>query len=78
MTNEETALQNGYIKKDYGYVKLTEENTHWITLFKSERLQMYAYFTEDEDFDKIYDTGILDISSEKLRTLIQIFNSNHC
>ena len=42
------ALSNGYVKKGYGYTKVTKENTHWITFFDNS-LQMYAYFSEDED-----------------------------
>lgn len=38
---------------------------------------MYAYFTEDEDFDKIYDTGVISVSESELQTLINVLNSNH-
>lgn len=38
---------------------------------------MYAYFSEDEDFDKIYDTGIVKVSDSELETLIKIFTKNH-
>ena len=67
---------NGYTEQGYGYKKVTEENTHWITLF-DDKLQMYAYFTEDEDFDTIYDTGIVKVSAEELNILIKVLNSNH-
>lgn len=70
------ALSNGYVKKGYGYTKVTKENTHWITFFDNS-LQMYAYFSEDEDFDKIYDTGIVKVSDSELETLIKIFTKNH-
>ena len=64
---------SGYVQKEYGYVKEIGENTHWITLFKdSGELQMYAYFTEDEEFDKIYDTGIVSVNEYELQMLIKI------
>jgi hypothetical protein len=70
------ALSNGYVKKGYGYTKVTKENTHWITFFDNS-LQMYGYFTEDEDFDKVYDTGIVNVSDSELETLIKIFTTNY-
>jgi len=76
---EEIILKNGYVKEGYGYKKLSNENTHWITLFgppsleDSKQLQMYAYFSEDESFEKVYDTGIIIVDKEQLNTLINIF-----
>lgn len=72
----EAIVSNGYVQVGYGYKKVTEENTHWITLFDNN-LQMYAYFTEDSEFDKIYDTGIIEVSVDELKTLIKILNYNH-
>lgn len=72
-----TVISNGYKAKGYGYVRKTLENTHWITLFKSGGIQMYAYFTEDEDCDKIYDSGIIDVSEDELETLIKVLIRNH-
>lgn len=78
-------LDSGYKEKDYGYVKTINdyihlvENTHWITLFGEGKLQLYGYSTEDnKNFEKIYDTGIIDIISIlELKTLIKTFNNNH-
>ena len=68
---------NGYKEESYGYKKVTENNTHWITLFDNDSLQMYAYFTEDSDGEKEYDTGIVNVSGDELETLIKILVSNH-
>ena len=71
-------LSNGYVKKDYGYRKVTENNTHWITLFGEGEFQMYAYYTEDIGMEKVYDTGVIDIASPaELETLIKVLVSNH-
>jgi hypothetical protein len=74
---ESIVLGHGYVKKDYGYTKLTKENTHWITLFKGREFQMYAYFTEDPDCNKIYDTGIINCLGSELSFLILLFTQNH-
>jgi hypothetical protein len=68
---------NGYEKERNGYKRVTENNTHWITLFSDNSLQMYAYFTEDSDREKEYDTGIVNVSGDELETLIKILVSNH-
>jgi len=70
-------LKNGYSPKEYGFVKVMSENTHWITLFKENGgLQMYAYFSEDTEFEKIYDTGIISVNEKELQTLINILNQH--
>ena len=75
---KDVILSNGYVKKDYGYRKVTENNTHWITLFGEGEFQMYAYFTEDIGMEKVYDTGVIDIASpDELETLIKVLVSNH-
>lgn len=65
---------NGYSKKDYDYVKVTKENTHWI-MFKTGGIQMYSYLTKDAEFDKIYDTGIIQASGSELQTLIEVLTN---
>ena len=68
----------GYHKEGHGYKKVTESNTHWVTLFGEGELQMYAYASDDDDMDKVYDTGILDVvMRSELSVLIDVFNSNH-
>lgn len=69
-------LSNGYIKEGFGYKRITVENTHWITLFDN-CLQIYAYFTEDEECNKIYDTGIVSISGPELQIFIKVLTFNH-
>lgn len=71
------AERNGYEQCNRGYKKKTEDNTHWITFFNGDELQMYAYFTLDEECEKIYDTGIIQVSKSELQTLIEILNNNH-
>lgn len=70
-------LDCGYTKQNYGYVQVTIENTHWVTLFEDNSLQMYAYFTEDAECDKIYDTGIISVTESELKSLINILIGNH-
>ncbi len=69
-------VSNGYVQDGYGYKKVTAENTHWIILF-GDNLQMYAYFTEDRECEKIYDTGIIEVSVEEMEVLIKVLNHNH-
>ncbi len=68
---------NGYKKEGYGYKKVTENNTHWITLLDNDSLQMYAYFTEDSECEKEYDTGIVNVSGDELEILIKVLVNNH-
>jgi len=74
---EQVVLNSGYEKKDYGYFKVTENNTHWITLFSDKFFQMYAYYTNDPELEKVYDTGNILTAPEELQLLINIFQSNH-
>jgi len=67
---------NGYKKQGYGYKKVTDDNTHWITLY-GDLIQMYAYFTEDEEREKVYDTGMVKVSNNELETLINVLVNNH-
>jgi hypothetical protein len=76
-TKEETlegvVLSNGYNKQGYGYRKIMGNNTHWITLFISGGFQMYAYYTDDEEMEKIYDTGVVEkITPKELEVLISV------
>lgn len=69
--------KNGYVESGYGYKRVSETYTHWITLFSSGGLQMYSYFTEDPEGEKEYDTGIITVSEDELQTLIKIFKKNY-
>ena len=72
-TLEGVVLSNGYNKQGYGYRKIMENNTHWITLFTSGGFQMYAYYTDDEEMEKIYDTGVVEkITPKELEVLIRV------
>lgn len=75
----DTLTYKGYEKSGYGYKKVTENNTHWVTLFEKDGLiQMYAYFTEDEEFEKIYDTGMIEnVTEGQLKVLIEVLVNNH-
>ena len=72
-TLEGVVLSNGYNKQGYGYRKIMGNNTHWITLFISGGFQMYAYYTDDEEMEKIYDTGVVEkITPKELEVLIRV------
>ena len=75
---DKVIVSNGFIQEGYGYKKVTKYNTHWITLFiDKSKLQMYAYFSEDPELEKIYDTGIIEVSKEELETLISVLIKSH-
>lgn len=77
MQHYESLVQKlGYVPSGHGFKKLTENYTHWIT-FYDDVLQMYGYFSEDVDFNKEYDTGMVTITSNQLEQLIEIFTTNH-
>ena len=56
--------------------KITNEHTHWITLF-TETIQMYGYKTDDEDMDKVYDTGMVKVDNRQLQHLIDVWLLNY-
>ncbi len=71
-------FKNGYNQEGYGYKKETNTTTHWITLFSDNKIQLYSYFTEDPEGDKVYDTSVLySITPEQLQTLIDILVENN-
>ena len=77
-SNLDILLKRGYIKESYGYKKVTENNTHWITMFEENKLQMYAYYSEDSEFEKIYCTNVIDnIDSLTLDILIDVLVNNN-
>jgi len=61
----------GYTPKGYGYTKVIGENTHWVTLYDNS-IQMYGYFTEDPEFEKDYDSGMVSPTIDQLSTLIDV------
>jgi len=74
------AINSEYKKEGYGYKKVTKENTHWITFFTANgktSLQMYAYFTEDPEMEKVYDTGIIRLTEDQLGIFINVLLENH-
>lgn len=82
MTESETitvAQSLGYESHGYGYRKITSEVTHWITPLDT-KVQLYAYFTEDEDEEKykVYDTGVISLESpEELEFIATILIRTH-
>ena len=69
---------NGYIRKGYKYIKNSPNNTHLITVFTGRGVvRMYAYYTGDEECERIYDTGKISVSNANLGMLIGILNLNH-
>ena len=73
-------LENaGYIGEGYGYSKQTDngiKTTHWVTLFGTGGLQMYAYNTHDPEMEKVYDTGFINCTPEQLQALITVLNQH--
>ena len=75
---EKILLDLGYIAQEYGFTKTTGDIVHWVTLFDvtNNSLQMYAYHKDDEAMEKVYDTGIISLSSSgcfaELQTLIKV------
>jgi hypothetical protein len=67
---------NGYTKNFYGYRKITNEYTYWITFF-TETIQMYGYRTDDEDMGKVYDTGMVKVDNRQLQHLIDVWLLNY-
>lgn len=71
----------GYKKVEYGYRYISENYTHWITIFDDKdkiSLQMYAYSNHDLEDDKTkdYDTGNITIPTTQVFDLIQMFKEN--
>lgn len=72
------ATRTGYQQLKYGYFKDTAQIRHWITFFDSGGLQMYSYFRDDLEMEKVYDTGILgQVTEPELRVLISTFLKEH-
>ena len=67
------ALNSEYLKSGYGYKKITNDKTHWITFFSNDQFQMYGYYTDDSSMEKIYDTGIIHTTETEIQILIDIF-----
>jgi hypothetical protein len=79
-------LKNGYVKKGYGYYKETNVGdedgecivSHWITVFGDPHknieidLQMYSYYKEDPEGEKIYDTSTVEVNESQLQVLIDV------
>lgn len=72
--------KRGYKKRGFGYRKISIgdewlELIHWITIFDDEiSLQMYCYSVDDE---KLYDTGVIEVTEDELEILINIIERNH-
>ena len=66
-------LSKGFAKKGYGYTRVGKKITHWVTLFE-DSLQSYGYYTDDEEFEKTYDSGMTyGITVDQLSTLLDVF-----
>lgn len=68
---------NGYERKFSGYTKRIKGVNHWATFYEGNKIQLYAYFSTDREFDKIYDTGIIELSAEELKTFVLVLNRNN-
>lgn len=70
-------LQNGYMKKGYGFTKITKSNdcktVHWVTVYDGGKVQLYSYYEGDEDSDNyVYNTNIVKMNVEQLGTFITV------
>lgn len=75
---EKYISQFGYKPKGYGYTRISDIVTHWITFFENNQVQLYGYFTQgDGDFESVYDTGVISVTPEQLISLILIFSKSH-
>lgn len=67
----------GYIKKGYGFKKKTKHATHWVSIF-DDSFQAYSYLTDDEELEKIYDSGHCKKESDKkMKNLLKTLVKNH-
>lgn len=67
-----TLIAVGFEKKGHGLKLVTTNNTHWVSII-GDKIQNYAYFSEDSEFEKIYDSGLItvtDVNTGKVIDLI--------
>lgn len=80
IVNKKTLLDvvhsNGYTKHFHGYRKITENYTHWITLYV-DNIDMYCYRTDDKNMENVYLIGMFKVDEKKLQVLIDIFSDNY-
>jgi len=75
-------MNMGYKKKAHGYQKLTDNTTHWVTLFDTS-MQIWGFPTEAEHNDEVgktYDTGTVAYNTftpALFRNVIDLFLINH-
>lgn len=62
----------GYKHLGHGYFTETTNNTHWVSILE-DSIQMYAYFSEDQECENIYDTGIIKPNLDELKVLVDVF-----
>lgn len=75
---ETIVLGLGYQPKGYGFYKETENRVHWVTIFGEGEFQAYSYMKDDPDYEKEYDTGIIDDANvEELTSILNILVRNH-
>jgi len=74
---QKSITQFGYKPKGYGHVRLSNTITHWITFFENNQIQMYAYLTDDDTFEKVYDTGVISVTPQQLLSLMLVFSKSH-
>lgn len=67
-------LSLGYFPKGYGYFKEKDGICHWVTLFESGSLQMYAYESSDPEMEDVYNTQILEnVTAEELEVMAKVW-----
>ncbi len=70
------ATDNGYIASGWGYVRKSENITHWLSIYDGDMVQLYGV-KHERDWDECYDTGMIKPLKLELEILIKIFKRNH-
>lgn len=74
---KELFLELGYEPNGYGFKKVTENITHWVTVYSSAGTEAYAYYTSDPQGDLIYTTGIMKATPNQVEGVLKVLLSSH-
>lgn len=81
VTIKDVVLSHGYEECGIGYKKVTDNNTHWVSIYSSSnKIQVFGFYTnEPEDSEeKMYDTGLINsMTAYELDVLITMFLRSH-
>lgn len=72
-------LAFGFEKEGYGLKVVSTNTTHWVSLL-GNKIQSYAYSSQDSECEKIYDTGQIFVTEANrgkvLDTIFFLFENN--